>query len=453
MNIDLVVRDAIIVSPYGRTRSDLLIADGRVAGVVAPGTGQGTDVIEAAGLYLLPGAVDPHVHMQDPGITHQEDFMTGTGAAAVGGVTTVVEHHRSIPFVLDVDILRDKITYLADRARIDYALFGGVEPDNIDQLHPMWEAGAAAFKIFTCKVHGVSPILPDKMLEAFRELASFDAPVLVHAEDDSILKANEARLRAAGRKDFEVIREWRTREAEQVAAGTMALLARLTGCRVIIAHASHPAICDLINRERALGAKIWTESCPQYFYLTEDEIDERGPWCKFTPPARDQASADEMWNRLEAGDIDMICADHAPSTMEEKAKGLDDIFEAPFGLPGVETVFPLMLTGVNEGKISLERLVATRSQIPAQVYGLWPRKGNLNVGADADFILVDMEAEKTLRNEEIVAKTGWTPYQGRKVKGLPVKTFVRGQLVAANGQPVAEPGWGEFLPGPGMKDA
>ena len=259
---------------------------------------------------------------RDPGLTHQEDFTTGTGAAAVGGVTSVVEHHRSIPFVLNVDILRDKATYLSDRGLIDYALFGGVEPDNLDQLGPMWEAGAAAFKIFTCTVHGVSPIFPDKMLEAFRELASFDAPVLVHAEDETILQSNGERLKMAGRKDFEVIREWRTREAEQVAASTTALLARLTGCRVIIAHASQPAICDLINRERAQGAKIWVESCPQYFYLTEDEIDERGPWCKFTPPARDQAAANEMWGRVEAGDIDMICADHAPLYAGREIEGI-----------------------------------------------------------------------------------------------------------------------------------
>ncbi|RME50263.1 MAG: dihydroorotase [Caldilineae bacterium] len=451
MKADMVVRGAWIVSPPNRLRGDLLVAGGRVAGIVAPGTGEGATVVEADGLYLLPGAVDAHVHLQDPGLTHQEDFTTGTGAAAVGGVTTVIEHHRSIPFVLNADILRDKAAYLASRGLVDYALFGGVEPDNLDQLRPMWEAGASAFKLFTCRVHGVSPIYPAQMLDAFRELASFDAPVLVHAEDDTILTANADRLRAAGRKDFGVIPAWRTREAEQVAVGTTALLARLTGCRVVIAHASHPAICDLVNRERALGAKIWVESCPQYFYLTEEEVSRRGPWCKFTPPARDRAAADAMWQRLEQGDIDMICADHAPSTREEKSKGLQDIWEAPFGLPGVETVYPLMLTAVNEGRLSLERLVAARSQIPAQVYGLWPRKGGLHIGADADLVLVDMEAEKTLTDEDIVAKVGWTPYSGRRVKGLPVKTFVRGRLVAENGRPVAEAGWGQFLPGPGAR--
>ena len=452
MNIDLVIRGAIIVSPHDQIQGDLLVAEGRVAGIVAPGTGSGQQMVDATGLYLLPGAVDPHVHLQDPGLTHQEDFMSGTGAAAVGGVTTVVEHHRSIPFVMNVDILKDKAAYLADRGLIDYALFGGIEPDNIDQIRPMWEAGAAAFKIFTCTVHGVTPVLPDTMLEAFRELAVLDAPCLIHAEDEMILNANAARLKAEGRQDFGVIREWRTREAEYVAASTTALLARVTGARIILAHASHPPVLDIINRERAAGAKIWVESCPQYFYLTEDEIDERGPWTKFTPPARDAASGVEMWARLEAGDIDMIVADHAPSTQKEKSKGLDNIWDAPFGIPGVETVYPMMLTGVNEGKTTLQRLVATRSQIPAQVYGLWPRKGNLNIGADADFILVDMEAEKVLTNDDIAAKCGWTPYEGRKIKGSVVKTFVRGHLVAEGGKPVAEPGWGEYLPGPGLKN-
>lgn len=451
MSAELSIRDAIIVSPEGRTRGDLLVSNGRVVGIVAPGTGEGQNVVDATGLYLLPGGIDAHVHMQDPGLTEREDFITGTGAAAVGGVTTIVEHHRSLPFVLTADILREKAAYLADRGLIDYALFGGAHPDNIDQLRPMWEAGAAAFKLFTCNLHGAPAVLPGKMLEVFREVASFDGLCLVHAEDEFITRTNEERLKGTGRKDFRVVPEWRTREAEQVAVNTTVLLARMTGCRVVIAHASHPAVCDLVDRERAWGARLWIESCPQYFHLTEDEIAQWGPWHKFTPPARSRASADAMWGRLEAGDIDIVSADHAPATKEDKSKGLEDIWNCSFGLPGVEAVLPLMLTGVNEGRVSLERLVAARSQVPAQVYGLWPRKGNLDIGADADFVLVDMGAEKTLRDEDVVSKVGWTPFAGRKVKGLPVKTFVRGHLVAEDGKPVGEPGWGEFLPGPGAR--
>ena len=451
MNIDLIIRNGIIVSPEGQARGDLLVADGRVVGTVAPGAGDGAQVIDAAGLYVLPGAIDPHVHMMDPGLTEKEDFTTGTGAAAVGGVTTVVEHHRSLPFVLDAKTLKDKAAYLASRGLIDFALFGGLQPDNIDQLEPMWRAGAAAFKAFTCNLHGAPAVLPGDLLTAFHALARFDGLALVHCEDEFITRANEERLKAAGRKDFRVVPEWRTREAEVLAVASTALLARITGARVIIAHASHPAVLDIINRERAAGAKLWVESCPQYFYLTEDEIDQWGPWHKFTPPARDRASTEEMWRRLQAGEIDMLVADHAPSTKADKSQGLTDIWACPFGIPGVETVLPMMLTGVNEGKVSLERIVAARSLLPAQVYGLYPRKGNLNIGADADFVLVDMQAEKILRDEDVVAKVGWTPYAGRRVKGLPIKTFVRGKLVAENGKPVGKPGWGKFLPGPGAR--
>ncbi len=448
---DLVIRDATMVSSTGRVQGDLLIWAGKVVGIVSPGTGTGAELIDATGLHLLPGGVDAHVHMQDPGLTEREDFITGTGAAAVGGVTTIVEHNRSLPFVVNADLMREKASYLADRALIDFAQLGGAHPDNVEHLRPMWEAGATAFKVFTCNLHGAPAILPDKMLEVFREVASFDGVCLVHAEDETITRANEEQLKAAGRVDFRVVPEWRSREAEQVAVSTTSLLARITGCRVVIAHASHPEICDLVNRERARGARLWIESCPQYFYLTEDDIDAWGPYHKFTPPARDRASAGEMWERLQSGEVDMICADHAPATKDDKARGLKDIWAASYGLPGVETVLPMMLTGVNEGRVSLERLVSARSEVPAQVYGLWPKKGHLSIGADADFVLVDLQAEKTLKNEDVVSKVGWTPFEGRTVKGLPLMTFVRGRLVAKDGQPVIDPGWGEYLAGPGVR--
>jgi dihydroorotase-like cyclic amidohydrolase len=193
------------------------------------------------------------------------------------------------------------------------------------------------------------------------------------------------------------------------------------------------------------------ESCPQYFHLSEEEIDEWGPFHKFTPPARTAADRDGMWARLQDGDIDMICADHAPSTREQKQAGREDIWEAPFGVPGVETNIVMMLTGVAEGKLSLERLVAARSEAPAKAYGLYPRKGHLGVGADADIVLVDLEAERVLSDDRVVAKVGWTPFAGRKVRGLVVRTFVRGRLVAEAGAPAVEPGWGRFLPGPGYQ--
>ncbi|MGH2734135.1 MAG: dihydroorotase [Actinomycetota bacterium] len=447
MTVDLVVRDGDVVSPAGRERCDLLIDDGKVVGRIASGTAEGREIVEASGLVVLPGGVDPHVHMMDPGLTEREDFPTGTAAAAVGGVTSIVEHHRSLPFVLDAATLTEKAAYLSGRSRIDFALFGGGHPDNIGELLPMWRAGAACFKVFTCNLHGVPAVPAGRMLTLFREVASFGGLCLIHAEDEYVTAENEERLRASGRTDFRVIHEWRSKEAEQIAVNTVALLARMSDCRVIIAHASHPEVCDLVGRERSLGARLMVESCPQYFHLTEDEIEQWGPFHKFTPPARTEADRDAMWGRLEAGDIDMICADHAPSTREQKEAG--GVWESPFGVPGVETNLELMLTGVAEAKLSLERLVAARSEAPARAYGLYPRKGHLGVGADADFVLVDLDATRTLRDEDVVAKVGWTPFRGREVRGRVLRTFVRGRLAAEEGRAVVDPGWGRFLPGPG----
>jgi allantoinase len=450
---ELAIRDGVVVAPSGRERCDLVVSGGRVVGRTLPGAAEADDVVDASGMFVLPGGVDPHVHMMDPGLTDREDFPTGTAAAAVGGVTTIVEHHRSLPFVLDAKVLEDKAEYLSGRACVDFALFGGGHPDNVAELRPMWEAGAACFKVFTCNLHRVPAVLPGRMLTLFKEVARFDGLCLVHAEDEFITAENEQRLRAAGRADPRVVPEWRSKEAEQVAVNTVALLARISGCRVTVAHASHPEICDLVARERQRGARLWVESCPHYFHVTEDDIDRWGPFHKFTPPARSGADRDEMWDRLEVGGIDMICSDHAPSTREQKEASRDDIWEAPFGVPGVETSLELMLTGAAGGRVSLERLVAARSETPARVYGLHPRKGHLGVGADADLVLVDLESERELRDEDIVAKVGWTPFAGRRVKGRVVKTFVRGRLAAEDGKPVIGPGWGRFLPGPGYRRA
>jgi allantoinase len=448
----LCVRGGTVVSAEGREDVDLVIRDGRVAGRIARGEEAAGEEIDASGLLVLPGGVDPHVHMMDPGLTEREDFPTGTAAAAVGGVTTIVEHHRSLPFVLDARTLTEKASYLEPRARIDFALFGGGHPDNVDELRPMWAAGAACFKVFTCNLHGVPAVLPGRMLTLFREVASFDGLCLIHAEDEFVTAENEELLRAAGRKDPRVIPEWRSKEAEQVAVNTVVLLARMSGCRVIIAHASHPDICDLAAREQALGARVLVESCPQYFHLTEDEIVSWGPFHKFTPPARSARDRDGMWDRLECGDIDMICADHAPSTRAQKETGLTDIWEAPFGVPGVETTLPMMLTGVAQGRLTLERLVAARSEAPARAYGLWPRKGHLGIGADADFVLVDANTRTTLRDDAVVAKVSWTPFAGRVVQGRAVATYVRGRVAAQDGRPVGDTGWGRFLPGPGYSE-
>jgi dihydroorotase (multifunctional complex type) len=445
--IDLTIRGGTLVTPRGRVRADLHVQDGRIVALGALDA-QAREVVDAGGLLVLPGAVDSHVHFMDPGEPDREDFTTGSAAAAVGGVTTVVEHTHAAP-VREAGELREKVAYLRRRSLVDYALAAHVWPDRLGELRALWESGAAYLKVFTCATHGVPALHPGHLLRCLREVARCGGLVLAHCEDDALTREREEALRGAGRTDYGVIPEWRVREAEALAATQVALLARWTGARVIIAHTSHPEVVHLVARERALGARVWVESCPQYFYIREDEVLEHGPFRKFTPPARLRGPEDaqEMWRLLASGAITHISTDHAPSTREQKRRG--DIWTCPFGLPGVETTLALMLHAAHEGQITYERVVEAFCEEPARLLGLYPRKGALLPGSDADVALVDPGLRRILRDDQVISKAGWTPYAGREVVGAPVAVWCRGRLVAREGRPQGEAGWGQWVPGPG----
>jgi dihydroorotase-like cyclic amidohydrolase len=243
---DLAIYDSMLVTPRGRRRAHLYCEQGRIAGIGDERLAA-RQTIDAAGLHLLPGAVDGHVHFQDPGDTTREDFVSGTSAAAVGGVTTVIEHTHSHP-LREPGFLRDKVAHLRGRSLLDFGLAAHAWPDQLGQTRALWEAGATFFKVFTCTTHGVPGFDAAHLLQLFREVAEYDGLCLVHCEDETITAENERALRAAGREDPAVIVEWRSREAELTAANTMALVARLTGVRAIAAHVSHPAAVDLVQR-------------------------------------------------------------------------------------------------------------------------------------------------------------------------------------------------------------
>lgn len=446
---DLVIKGATIVNVDRRQNANIYVKDGRIAHIGYLSDATASRTISAGGLYALPGAVDSHVHFMDPAETDREDFITGSAAAAAGGVTTVVEHTHADP-VVDVEGLERKRRYLTDRSYVDFALTAHVWPDRMDELPGLWEAGIAAFKIFTCTTHGVPGFTNGMLLQAFEAAAAVDGPIQIHCEDETITEANLARLEAQGERDGDAIYVWRSREAELAAINTVGLLARLTGARVIIAHASHAAAVDLAADHRAKGADLWIETCPQYLYLDQDEIRTEGAYRKFTPPARARSrwEKEEMWRRVAFGPVTHVSSDHAPSTAVHKEEG---VWRAHFGLPGVETTLPLLLDAVAKGLLSLERLVELTSWRQARLFGMYPRKGVIKVGADADIVLVDADAAYELTDEAIVSKSGWTPYAGRRVTGRVLQTFVRGRLVAQNGAPVGDPGWGQFVSGPGAR--
>jgi dihydroorotase (multifunctional complex type) len=436
---DLAVKGATLVTPRGRARLHCYVRDGRVAHV-GPELLEASETIDATDLYLLPGMVDTHVHLMDPGPTDREDFPTGTAAAAAAGVTTIVEHTHGHPVRTPSD-LRDKLGHVSGRSAVDFGLAAHVWPDRLDRLADLWAAGVTFFKIFTCTTHGVPGLDAALLAAAFERLAGFGGTCLVHCEDESLTAAAERALRAAGRDDPAVIIEWRSREAELVAVAVIALLARLSGVRATVAHVSSPEVAAVVADARAQGADLAAEACPQYFLLREDEILASGALRKFTPPARARTVADEqrMWQLLRDGVLTHLSTDHAPSTLEQKGDG--SIWDVHFGLPGLDTTLPLLLDAAVRGALALEDVVRVYADAPARRYGLNPRKGSLRPGADADLVLVDLEGVRVLSDADVRSKAGWTPYAGREVRGRVVATYLRGAPVT--------PGGGRFLPGPG----
>jgi dihydroorotase (multifunctional complex type) len=446
--IDLLIAGGTVVGPRGRQRANVAVTNGRIV-AVSHDAPPARKTVDASGLLVMPGAVDTHVHLMDPGSPDREDFPTGTAAAAASGVTTIIEHSHGNP-VRTVDDLTNKIAYLNGRSNVDFGLAAHAWPGDSALVPELWQAGVSFFKVFTCTTHGVPGHNAAALKTHLEATAMSGAVSLLHCEDESLTEAAESLLQSQGRNDPGVLPEWRSLDAELVAAAVATLLVRRTGARATIAHVSNQEVANYVATERQRGALLAAEACPQYFLLRENEVHEFGALRKFTPPARARIDEDEaqMWRLLREGVLTHMSSDHAPSTLEQKADG--DIWNVHFGLPGIDSTMAIMLDAAARGHLAYEDVTRIYSEAPAKQYGLWPRKGRLGVGADADVLLVDPAAQRTLRNEDVLSKAGWTPFDGRAVTGQVVQTYLRGALIAESGVPVAERN-GEFLAGAGTR--
>ncbi|MCL6593200.1 MAG: dihydroorotase family protein [Alicyclobacillus sp.] len=441
-NYDVEIVGARILTAEAAWEGCVAVRDGCIVALTKQPLGGAKRVIDAHGLVLMPGMIDQHVHFMDPGETEREDFICGTTAAAVAGVTTVIEHTHAHP-VRSVREFREKKAYLADRSLIDFGLAAHLWPGYMHEVSGLWQEGVSFFKAFTCTTHGVPGLTSSQLQDAFSRLAEVDGRALVHCEDEHLTQDHAEVLRRQPLRDEGVLQAWRSKEAEELAVLQVGWLAKVTGARITLAHVSHPLVVTIAQWMRSQGADVWVETCPQYMFLHAEEIARRGPFGKFTPPARSAAEAAELKRLVAAGAVDILASDHAPATRAQKLAG--DIWTCPFGLPGIDSTFPLLLTAAQQGDWSLQTLVRLYAQNPAKRLGLYPRKGSLQVGADADFILVDPTRSWTLTDDGVRSKAGWTPYAGWTCRGKTVMTWVRGQLVAEDGRVVAEPGTGQYV--------
>ncbi len=437
-----VVWDGRIASGAG-----IGVRDGRIAGWFAPGyEPPARERVDAAGLLVFPGFIDAHVHCAS---TPFEGVPAATAAAAAGGVTTIVDMPFDAPAgISTTDQFMAKLDRIRKETRVDCAMLAAVKKETLDQVAGLAAAGACGYKMSLFDTDPVRfPIVPDPfLLEAFRRVARTGLHAGVHAENDRIVQETVRQLRAAGRtapRDHCLSRPPISEVEATLRACEFALE---TGVRLHIHHVSLPRCIELVQRYRREGARVTAETCPHYLVLTIDDMDRLKAKAKINPPVRERADVEGLWADLAAGRIDLVASDHAPWPPESKSK--PDIFENGSGAPGVQTLVPLLYSeGVAKGRISLGRFVEVLSRNVARVFDLPPTKGELRPGADADLVLFDPKKRWVVRDDQMFSHARWSPFAGMTVQGAVVATLVRGVFAYRDGELLAKPGDGRFVPG------
>lgn len=401
-------------------------------------------VVDAKGRLVLPGMIDMHVHFRDPGFTDREDFESGTRSAAAGGVTTVVDMPNTVPSVVSVEAIREKVGIADGKALVDFAFIGGAGALDSETLLAMAEEGIVGYKTFMIARFKELAASDGQMLDNFTTIAETGLPCLIHAENQDIVARGMEKAKTLGRLDPIAHAEFRPAIAEDEATTRTILLAKESDVHLHICHMTSKGSVEALAWAKRSGQNVTGETSANYLLLNAEIMKEIGPYAKIDPPLRGPEDQEALWRALNSGVIDAIASDHAPYPKEEKDKGWENIFEAPSGGTGIQTQLPLMLDSVDKGKITLERLVETYSANPARLMGLYPRKGVLVPGADADLIIVDPDAAFQIKGEDLYSKQKVTAFEGFKGKGMPVTTIVRGEIIMEEGTVVGKPGYGEY---------
>lgn len=423
--MDRVVKGGRVYVDGRLQNLDLWIRGGKIAAL--GGDHQSEETIDGRGMIVLPGAIDIHVHFRDPGYTHKEDWETGSKAAAAGGVTAVVDQPNTSPPTVDGPSYRMKLEIAERRSVVDFCLNGG--PGDVKRLA---ELGASAIgEIFTYEHSGedLRRILADTAKAGLLPTVHAEDPEVIRESSEPLLDGREPQLYSSARPNL----------AEAKAVEMVLSIAE----RVHICHLSTTEGLDLIRTAKGRGKMVTCEVAPHHLLFTKRDWRKQGTFLKMNPPLRDVRDRDALWEGLRKGEIDAIASDHAPHLPEEKR---DEIWDAPPGVPGVETMLPLMLMAVRSNLISLDRIVDGLSKRPAEIMGL-SSKGEILRGRDADLVIVDPRAATDVRADRLHSGAEWTPYEGRRAL-FPRMTMIRGEVVFAEGEFVAKPGFGRNLPGP-----
>lgn len=468
--VDLVLRGCRVMTPDGLLPIGLALDDGMIVAMSSDASLPKADrVLDLSDRIVLPGFIDTHSHLRDMELSYKEDYETGTKAAAAGGVTAVIDMPNTKPPTNSVERLEEKKLSAATRAVVDYGFLAGVTDNRYGSIErrgdrlsityvPLFEeipklaaAGVLGYKIFLADgvyPHPAELFVNDDgvLLELFEAVAKTGLPCSVHPVNSEIYDIVINRERSA--RHTEPFALWRARNYKEgliwsSCIANLLSLQRATGVRLNVLHLNTAEGIELVRKAKADGSNVTAEANPQHLFLKRSDIESIGP---LAVTAATDPNREALWEALPSGVVDVIGTDHAPHGRNEIEAGWKDIFRVPLGSPTLQEYAPLLLTAVNEGRIALEAVVRLCAENPAKIFGLHPRKGTIRLGSDADLVIVDMGKRGVIRPG--YSKCGYTAYEGREVKGVPVMTIVRGVIAMQDGEITTRAGSGRWLSGP-----
>ncbi|PYP34121.1 MAG: dihydropyrimidinase [Gemmatimonadetes bacterium] len=447
---DLVIRGGLIATATDSFVADVGIRNGLIASFgehLDPGTAE----VDARGLHVLPGGVDVHTHLDLDlgGARTADDFESGTAAAACGGITTICDYAWQGKGQSLADTIAAWSVKARGRAHVDYGfhiILSDVTDERIAEIPAIVGAGYPSFKVFTIREFGIGD---EALLRVLRAARRAGAIVNVHCENSEMLDLAEKDMIAAGRLDPRFYAESRPARAEAEATRRVIDYAEHVDAEVYIVHMSCEGAVDAVRAARKRGVRVWGETRPIYLGLTSERYDPGGLEAAKVigaPPLRALPDQAALWDALRAGDLQTIGSDNTSWTVDQKAEGIRDFRRVPYGVPGLETEMRVIYSeGVSRGRISLQTFVAAFATNPAKIFGLYPRKGTIAVGSDADLVLFDPRKTEVIDERTLHSRAGYDPFHAFKVSGVPVLTVSRGDIIARNGKLLSQPGRGEHL--------
>lgn len=448
MKADMLIKNGTVVTPKENYAADIAIVGGKIAAILAPGSACNADtVLDAAGKFVLPGIIDIHSHFRDPGLTVRDDYFYGSRTAAIGGITTTFDMPNTVPAIDTKEHFELKKSCATGRSFVDFGIWGTISSDDLSHIEELAECGVIGYKLFIGQTYGAIPSPSEGALyEAFKRIRETGLRIGVHAEDRGFVEYFENKFKAEGRIDYMDFDYARGNTSEALAIARMAVLSYMAGNKMHIVHMSTKEGMAIVDEARSrFGVDITCETCPQYTFLTKDDFYKYGQIIKIHPPVRTTEDCEAMMDGLRSGVVNILSSDSAAHEMEEKLK-TRSIWDVPAGIHFNEHYVSIMLNEINKGRLTLNDYVRAASEAPARIFGLYPKKGAIQIGSDADLTIVDMDKKVVVDQAKCHYKQPYTFFHGWEFTGAPVWTILRGHITAANGEPVGEP-VGEFIDG------